>query len=149
PPDQGQMLHEVKQTLGTVTERLQQILRTVRRDPNRSELAPLELCSLLRGVEATWKDLAWERWKIRVEVEVSDEPLWIEGDASHLQQAVENLLFNARDATFEMRNHLRDEAHKGETPRRREGILAAAAWKGQVSLRARRQGNEVILEVQD
>ena len=31
------MLHEVRQTLGTVTERLQQILRTVRRDPNRSE----------------------------------------------------------------------------------------------------------------
>ena len=36
--DQAGMLHEVRQTLGTVTERLQQILRTVRRDPSRSEL---------------------------------------------------------------------------------------------------------------
>jgi len=34
--DQVHMLHEVRQTLGTVTERLQQILRTVRRDPSRS-----------------------------------------------------------------------------------------------------------------
>jgi hypothetical protein len=33
--DQEKMLHEVRQTLGTVTERLQQILRTVRRDPSR------------------------------------------------------------------------------------------------------------------
>jgi hypothetical protein len=40
--------------------------------------------------------------------------LWIAGDASHLQQTVENLLFNSRDATFEMRNHLRDAARKDE-----------------------------------
>src|SRR5262249_24081389 len=33
---QTEMLQEVRHTLGTVTERLQQILRTVRRDPNRS-----------------------------------------------------------------------------------------------------------------
>src|SRR5262249_23833368 len=32
---QEQMLHEVRDTLGTVTERLQQILRTVRRDPTQ------------------------------------------------------------------------------------------------------------------
>src|SRR5216683_4297395 len=35
--DQEHMLHEVRHTLGTVTERLQQILRTVRRDPSRPE----------------------------------------------------------------------------------------------------------------
>ena len=34
----------------------------------------------------------------------------IDGDISHLQQAIENLLFNARDATFEMRNHLTEPA---------------------------------------
>src|SRR5207253_6029373 len=35
--EQTHMLREVKQTLGTVTERLQQILATVRRDPSKSE----------------------------------------------------------------------------------------------------------------
>src|SRR5207248_5122418 len=35
---QSQMLREVRETLGTVTERLQQILHTVRRDPTRSEM---------------------------------------------------------------------------------------------------------------
>ena len=45
--------------------------------------------------------------------------LEIEGDRSHLQQAAENLLFNARDATFEMRSHLREQARQagaGEGP---------------------------------
>ena len=37
------MLHEVQATLGTVTERLQQILRTVRRDPSKAELTRLDL----------------------------------------------------------------------------------------------------------
>ena len=49
------------------------------------------------------------------------EPLWVNGDLSHLQQAVENLLFNARDATFEMRNYLRDEATRGDRPGPRAG----------------------------
>src|SRR5262249_26792953 len=35
--DQANMLHEVRSTLGTVTERLQQILKTVRRDPTKAE----------------------------------------------------------------------------------------------------------------
>ena len=43
PDEQEQMLREVRQTLGTVTERLQQILQTVRRDPSQSEMVRLEL----------------------------------------------------------------------------------------------------------
>ncbi len=43
PADPGQMLREVKQTLGTVTERLQQILQTVRRDPSQVERVRLDL----------------------------------------------------------------------------------------------------------
>ena len=39
-PQQRDMLKEVGTTLGTVTERLQQILKTVRRDPTRPPLAP-------------------------------------------------------------------------------------------------------------
>ena len=79
-------------------------------------------------------------------------PMWIEGDYSHLQQAVENLLFNARDATFDMRNQLRDAARRNETldaPARRQALIDAAAWKGRVVLRTRREADEVVLEVQD
>ena len=112
-PDQGNMLRQVRQTLGTVTERLQQILQTVRRDPSRSELTKMDLNSLIRNMAHTWEDLAREKWKLTLSTDLVSEPLWINGDVSHLQQAVENLLFNARDATFEMRNHLRDETRKG------------------------------------
>src|SRR5262249_11997202 len=108
-PEQENMLNEVRHTLGTVTERLQQILRTVRRDPSRPDRTRLDLNAVVRDIERTWKDLAREKWKLEMRAEPAVEPLWVEGDLSHLQQAVENLVFNARDATFEMRNHLRDQ----------------------------------------
>jgi signal transduction histidine kinase len=151
-PDQEGMLHEVKTTLGTVTERLQQILRTVRRDPGKAEVTRIDLSELARETGRTWVDMAWEKWKLRVTVEPGDGPLWIHGDLSHLQQAVENLLFNARDATFEMRNHLREEARKfpgTDTLARRQKLLEAAAWKGEVALRTRRDGDAAVLEVRD
>jgi signal transduction histidine kinase len=150
-PEQSHMLQEVRQTLGTVTERLQQILSTVRRDPNQSEMAPLEVGSMLRGLEATWSDLARDKWKLQLGLDIRGEPLWIEGDLSHLQQAVENLLFNARDATFEMRNHLRDEARRADLDAvgRRTALIAAAGWKGSVEVRAWRERDEVVLEVRD
>src|SRR5205085_382256 len=85
--DQVKMLQEVRQTLGMVTERLQQILQTVHRDPSRSEMSRLDLREILQGIDRTWRDLAWDRWKVQLVVEVADEPLWIEGDLSHLQQA--------------------------------------------------------------
>jgi signal transduction histidine kinase len=148
-PDQEGMLSEVKTTLGTVTERLQQILRTVRRDPSRAELTRIDLAALVRESERTWAGMGREKWKINVRAEVEPGPLWVEGDLSHLQQAVENLLFNARDATFEMRNHLREAAYESTGPDRRQKLLDAAAWKGEVVLRARRDGGAAVLEVQD
>ncbi|HVS35126.1 MAG TPA: HAMP domain-containing sensor histidine kinase [Gemmataceae bacterium] len=152
--DQQGMLREVQQTLGTVTERLQQILRTVRRDPSKTEQTVLDLNALLRDLERTWRDLARDRYKLDVALELGEDgaPLWIAGDYSHLQQAVENLLFNARDATFEMRNHWRDAARRDETldaAARRQALIAAAAWKGRVVLRTRRERDAVVLEVQD
>jgi signal transduction histidine kinase len=154
--DQEQMLHEVRQTLGTVTERLQQILRTVRRDPSHSEVARIDLNAVLRDLEHTWRDLARERWKLELTLDLDTQPLWVEGDLSHLQQAAENLLFNARDATFEMRNHLRDEARRqapngkgADGERVRQALIAAAAWKGSVVLRTRRDGGRAVLEVRD
>jgi signal transduction histidine kinase len=150
--DQEYMLQEVRQTLGTVTERLQQILRTVRRDPSRSDLTRLDLNEVVRDLHRTWSELAREKWKLSLTVETAPEPLWIEADLSHLQQAVENLAFNARDATFEMRNHLRDEARRKETvppESRRQALIAAAAWKGSVLLQTRSAEDRVILEVTD
>jgi signal transduction histidine kinase len=151
PAEQERMLQEVRQTLGTVTERLQQILRTVRRDPSRSEMTRIDLNALLRELEHTWKELAREKWKLDLTLDVGAEPLWIDGDWSHLQQAVENLLFNARDATFEMRNQLRDRARQDELAQadRRQALIVAAGWKGSVLLRAFQQGGQAILEVRD
>jgi signal transduction histidine kinase len=151
--DQQRMLNEVRQTLGTVTERLQQILRTVRRDPSRSELTRLDLNDVLRDLERTWKDLAREKWKLELTLDLDQAsgPLWINGDLSHLQQAVENLVFNARDATFEMRGQMRMKARERdwETETTRQALIAAAAWRGSVLLRTSRQAGRVVLELRD
>ena len=152
-PDQATMLNEVQHTLSTVTERLQLILHTVRRDPSRAEAAILNVNTVVIELEQTWKELAHEKWKLELVLELqSDEPLWISGDVSHLQQAIENLLFNARDATFEMRNHLRDRARQAtdlDSQGRRQALIAAAAWRGRVVLRTYRREKEIILEVVD
>lgn len=149
--NQEGMLQEVKSTLGTVTERLQEILRTVRRDPNKTEMTRIDLNSLVRESQRTWADMARDKWKLRLTAEPAAEPLVINGDLSHLQQAVENLVFNARDATFEMRNHLREEARRagGDAASRKQKLIEAAAWKGEVTLSARREGSFVLLEVRD
>lgn len=151
-PGQSEMLHEVQHTLGTVTERLQQILRTVRRDPSRSEMTPLDLTALARDSYQTWTDLAREKWKLTLTLQTPQAPVWIQGDYSHLQQAIENLIFNSRDATFEMRNHLRDQAHRATdlgAPERRQALIAAAAWRGEVILRVLADTDGPVLEVQD
>lgn len=146
------MLHEVKTTLGTVTERLQQILRTVRRDPDNAELTQVDLNRLIRDSAETWAEMGREKWKLKIVVEAADGPDWVHGDLSHLQQAVENLVFNARDATFEMRNHLREEARKetaGDPGVRKQRLIEAAGWKGEVRLTTRQTPGGAVLEVRD
>ena len=145
------MLHEVKSTLGTVTERLQQILRTVRRDPTNAEITRVDLARASDRIRqrpgARWAATSGNSRSWRTS---RREPFWVNGDLSHLQQAIENLLFNARDATFEMRNYLRDEAKReGDPVTRRQKLLEAAAWRGEVQLRAIREGNWAVLEVRD
>ncbi|HEY7315047.1 MAG TPA: HAMP domain-containing sensor histidine kinase [Gemmataceae bacterium] len=159
--DRQLMLNEVQQTLGTVTERLQQILHTVRRNPSHTEATVLDLNAVVAELEQTWKELAREKWKLELVLELNahctaqpsvEESLWITGDVSHLQQAIENLLFNSRDATFEMRNHLRDVARQSDdldAPQRRQALIAAAAWKGRVVLRTYRRDRDILLEVCD
>jgi signal transduction histidine kinase len=149
---QESMLQEVRHTLGTVTERLQQILRTVRRDPSRSEVIRLDLAELVRDTHRTWEEMARDKWKLAVTIEVPPGPLWIEGDQSHLQQAIENLVFNARDATFEMRNYLREQARTNpelSNAARKQALIDAAGWKGSVTLRARPDGEAAVLEISD
>src|SRR5262249_33159432 len=84
--EQQTMRREVRQTLGTVTERLQQILRTVRRDPSRSEQTRLDLNAVVRETEHTWKGLARDKWKMDLAVSPAQGELPVAGDVSHLQQ---------------------------------------------------------------
>ena len=150
PGEQATMLAEVRTTLGTVTERLQQILRTVRRDPSNAEMTQIDLNELLRETERTWAEMARDKWKLQVSVATAADPLPIRGDVSHLQQAIENLLFNARDATFEMRNHVRKSARSIADPaKRKQALIDAASWIGQVTLRLFRVGERAVLEVRD
>jgi signal transduction histidine kinase len=130
---QTAMLDEVRATLGTVTQRLQQILQTVKRDPNTRRVSPMDVSQLVTDTAAAWAVTAAQKWKVTLRAEV--EPgLTIEADESHLQQALENLIVNARDATF-------DE--------RKTKLLAAAAWRGDVVLRAQSRGGRTIIAVQD
>ncbi len=135
--EQSGMLTEVRSTLGTVTDRLQQILRTIRRDPTQSERGRVDLGELVRSTVATWQEMAKDKWKLALTADVPAGDLTVDGDTSHLQQAVENLLFNARDATFEMRNHLREEARKDDSDDRRQKLLDAAGWKGRITMTVR------------
>lgn len=152
PSDQRHHLQEVQHTLHTVTERLQQILRTLRRDPTQAVVAPLDLNALARDIGRNWETVAAEKWKLSLTVEPASGPLLVAGDASHLTQAVENLLFNARDATFEMRNHLREQARADsalDDESKRQALIAAAAWRGTATVRTLSEGGSAILEVTD
>lgn len=175
--DEKRMLHEIKQTLGTVTERLQEILQTVQRDPNKFERVQIDLNALAFDLHQTWAEQAESKWKMKVELDLYcaspsnppgiegsgtlegkplATPLFISGDRSHLQQTLENFLFNARDAISEMRNHLRKQARPdGVAPTgplgesHRQALIAAAGWKGRVIIRTSLVGNQPVLEVED
>jgi signal transduction histidine kinase len=59
-------------------------------------------------------------------------------------------VFNARDATFEMRNQGRDAARaETDSERRRQALIDAAAWRGEVVLTGRRERDYAVLEVRD
>ena len=148
--DQQGRVKEIRETLGTVTERLQQILRTVRRDPADTRMDRVDLNEMLAELSHAWSDMSEEKWKMRLVTEPSAEPVWVDADVSHLQQALENLLFNARDAVFEMRKSIRDRAYEqGDPEARRKAIREAAGWRGTVTVRAYRDEKRAVLEVRD
>lgn len=149
---QQAMLGEVKETLHTVTERLQQILRTIRRDPTRAEYTLVEINSLLRNLVQTWDELAREKWKLTLTADLAPGELHVEGDASNLIQALENLIFNARDATFEMRSRLRERAHSipsSDTSTKQTALLDAACWLGAIVVQTARRDGQVVIEISD
>jgi signal transduction histidine kinase len=148
-PEVRRMLQEVEQTLGLVTDRLQQILQTVRRDPSQARQEALDLNELAQALGRTWGDIATDRWQLDLEVVPCPEAAPIRGDLSHLQQAIENLLFNARDATFERRNQLREAARREAGPARKEAILKAAAWRGRVEIKVRQSEQGPQLSIED
>ena len=52
--------------------------------------------------------------------------------------------------TFEMRNQVRDAARaEQDATKRKQALIDAAAWRGDVLLSGRRDGDVVILEVRD
>lgn len=166
--DEKRMLHEIKDTLGTVTERLQEILQTVQRDPTKFERVKVDLNALALDLHKTWAEQAQSKWKMVIELELYGTegagpgnpgrslPLHIDGDRSHLQQMLENFLFNARDAISEMRNYLRKKARPEGVPAtgpldetHRQALIAAAGWKGRVIIRTLIVGGHPTLEVVD
>ncbi len=150
--DQQHMLEEVRGTLHTVTERLQQILKTVRSDPTRAQLVDIDLNAIVRELHQAWETMAQEKWKLTLTVELWPEPLWVRGDHSHLMQAIENLLFNSRDATFEMRTELRERARRDSAltvDAKKRALITAAGWKGAIVLRTLRADGHAVLEVTD
>jgi signal transduction histidine kinase len=169
PPadEETRMLSEIQQTLGTVTDRLQEILQTVQRDPNRFERVQIDLNALATDLHKTWAEQAESKWKMVVDLDLYSSrgsssgephptPLLVSGDRSHLQQTLENFLFNARDAISEMRNHLRKQARPdGTAPRgpldetQRQALIAAAGWKGRVLIRTCVSNGQPIIEVHD
>ena len=157
--DQNRMLVEITQTLATVTERLQEILQTVSRDPDKFERVQIDLNALARELHKTWAEQALDKWKMVIELDLyhaPSTPLYVSGDRSHLQQALENFVFNARDAIAEMRNHLRKQARPEAGASRgpldeaqRQALIAAAGWKGRVVIRTRLDNGQPVLEVED
>ncbi|MBI3821106.1 MAG: HAMP domain-containing histidine kinase [Planctomycetes bacterium] len=158
PEDETRMLLEIQQTLGTVTERLQEILQTVQRDPNKFESVRLDLNALAQDLHKTWAEQAQSKWKMVIDLDLHGRsaPLYVSGDRSHLQQTLENFLFNARDAISEMRNHLRKQARPdgaiGKGPldeTQRQALIAAAGWKGRVLIRTCVIDAHPVIELHD
>ncbi len=150
--DARQMMSEARESLRAVSERTQQILRTVRRDMEAPVSQKIDLNDVAKAIHQQWHQLAEQQWKLELRLELAPQPVYIEGDPSHLQQALENLLCNARDATFEERNRLRETARQQEyqtSSERQAGLLAAASWQGKVTLRVEALPSQAVLSMQD
>jgi signal transduction histidine kinase len=147
------MLGEVENTLGAVAVRLEQILNAVRRQGDKFEPVRFDLKELVCRTVANWNSIADDKWKIDLEINVHLEgESFINADPSHLQQILENLIFNARDAVFEQRLALREQARSqqiNDIQKSKVTIIEAASWRGRICFDLSSLSNNIILEVRD
>ena len=147
------MLGEVENTLGAVAVRLEQILNAVRRQCDKFEPVRFDLKELVCRTVANWNSIADDKWKIDLEINVQLEgESFINADPSHLQQILENLIFNARDAVFEQRLALREQARSqqvNDIQKSKVTIIEAASWRGRICFDLSSLSNNIILEVRD
>lgn len=147
-------LKEVKRLLEKASERVRQTLNALRRDPTPGTHSLLNLDQLVERTVETWKEMAMSKWQIKIVVSSSGNS-WIHGQESHLEQSVENLILNARDAIFEKRNDLVTRAQESNEQKSTEGfkqsIMAAMRWEGEilVTVTSSDEKNSVILTVSD
>jgi signal transduction histidine kinase len=146
------MLSDVADILSNATERLDLILKTVRRDPRRAEATLVDLNPLVAQTHRAWSEIADQQWKADLQLVLHADPLTVRCDPSHLIQVLENLLFNARDAIYEMRNYKREQARSDPSlseEQKRQNLILATGWRGTIVLRTGRADGEALVEVQD
>ena len=91
------------------------ILRTIRRDPSKAEMTEIDLNQLLGETQQSWSDMARDKWKLTLQLELETEGSpTILGDRSHLQQALENLLSNAMKYSPENRDIVVEVTRDGQ-----------------------------------
>jgi len=134
-------LRELKRLLAQVSDRVRQTMQALKRDPGQYKEELLDLGRVLAGVLSTWKDLADQKWQIDVLSGVNPKShqaksgdFRVRADESHLAQAIENLVVNARDAIFEKRSQLLREAQSKPVEHRKNALLEAAAWRGRIEI---------------
>lgn len=132
--EQHGMLEEVRTTLGTVTERLQQILRTVRRDPANAEVTQVDVNALFRDTLHTWAETGRDKWKLTVTADVPPGPA--SSPATCRTSSRRWRTWCSTPATRPSRCATTCATRPSETDAtaRRQKLLDAAAWKGEVYL---------------
>lgn len=147
------LLNEVEETLGSVGDRLSQILGTLRRSPDKYEPVQVDLAKTVSSMVDSWKMLAIDKWKIELtHGELPQDGAMVMADPSHLQQVLENLIFNARDAIFERRARMREAAReiaKKDPVAGRQELLKAAEWVGTISMHLACQKDGWLCKVSD
>jgi signal transduction histidine kinase len=150
--EEHRMLTEARESLRAVSERTQQILRTVRRDLEPPQPQRIDLNDIAEYLRRQWHTLAEQQWKLHLRVVPAERPVYVAGDISHVQQALENLLCNARDATFEERNRLREIARSNghmDQAQKHDALLRAAAWRGEVTLTVTEEAGFGVIALMD
>lgn len=137
PHPARQRLVEIRRLLGQVSDRVKQTLKALRRDPGPGKMGRVDMQALVFRVANTWKDLARDKWQVSIRCDFVAEAT-LQGDESHLEQALENLIINARDAIFEKRRVMVADANSlpAEIPieEQRTRLMASMRWIGQIDI---------------